>query len=219
MNRLLLSALGCFLAGALVWAVPLPKPKGDVTYLDLQAKGNQKLKDSFHGSSPGNDLAELPQGEQKLAGVKFKIGEKLIQLAGQNFLTKPEKVEGIKVSLSFVRLHILHASGWGNMAADNTVVGKYVVHYQDKTKETIEIAIGKDVRDWWFYPDTPGVSRGKVAWVGSNAQSKAGNGKIRLYLTTWRNPHPKKKVMTIDYVATKTTPAAPFCVAMTAMGK
>jgi hypothetical protein len=207
------------LAGALALAVPLPMQKGEVIYLDLQPKANQKLKEPLHGATAGNDLSELPQGEQRFAGVKFKVGKSLIQLAGQNYQAKPDKVEGIKVGQGFVKLHILHAAGFGYKTADNTVIGKYLVHYNDKTSETIEIVHGKDVRDWWFYADSPGVSRGKVAWVGSNRHAKNSNGKIRLYLTTWKNPHPKKKVLSIDYLSTKSTLAAPFCVAMTVEGK
>jgi hypothetical protein len=160
-----------------------------------------------------------PRASKKLAGVKFKIGPGLIQLAGQNFPTKPDKVEGIKVGQSFAKLHILHATGWGFQAPDNTVIGKYIVHYKDRTKQTIEIVQGKDVRDWWVYGNTPGVSRGKVAWLGLNAQARKRNAKIRLYLMSWKNPHPKKEVTAIDYLSTKTTPAAPFCVAITVEGK
>jgi hypothetical protein len=219
MKPMLIAGLCCLLSGALLWGVALPKEKDPMTYLDLQPKANHKLKDPFHGSGAGNDLAELPQGEQKLAGVRFKIGPGLIQLGGRNFQIKPEKVEGIKVGLSCAKLHILHATAWGFSAADNTVIGKYVVHYKDKTKETIEIVQGKDVRDWWLFADTPGVTRGKVAWVGLNAHARNSNAKIRLYLTTWQNPHPKKEVAAIDYLSTKTTPAAPFCVAITVQGK
>ena len=58
--------------------------------------------------------------------------------------------------------------------------------------------------------------RGKVAWEGENEDSKSLNAKIRLYLTSWKNPQPKKRVVSIDYISTMTTAAAPFCVAMTA---
>jgi hypothetical protein len=45
------------------------------------------------------------------------------------------------------------------------------------------------------------------------------NAKIRLYLTTWENPKPDKKITAIDYSTTKETPCAPFCVAMSAEEK
>ena len=55
-----------------------------------------------------------------------------------------------------------------------------------------------------------------MAWKGENEHAKSLNAKIRLYLTTWENSKPDKKVVSIDFSSTKETPCAPFCVAMTA---
>src|SRR5262249_50279753 len=76
-----------------------------VTYVDLQPKANQKLKEQFHNFD-ANTLAELPQERQTLQGLKFQVGEAAIQLANDKFKDKyPEKVEGIKVEAKFARLH------------------------------------------------------------------------------------------------------------------
>jgi hypothetical protein len=64
-----------------------------------------------------------------------------------------------------------------------------------------------------------GPSRGKVAWKGSNEMSKSFELQIRLYLTSWDNPHPAKKLATIDYVKVGDSPAGPFCVAITLEAK
>lgn len=184
-----------------------------ITYIDLQPKANQKLKEDFHSDQyPGNNLAELPTGKQTFADVKFNIGDGAIQLGSKRVKDKPEKIEGIKVDQKLDRLHILHATGY--RAEDDTPIGEYVVHYADKSKETIEIVYGKDVIDWWFYPDSKEVTRGKKAWEGQNEPAKGFDASIRLYLTTWENPHPGKQVVSIDYISTQTD-AAPFCVAMT----
>jgi hypothetical protein len=218
-----------FLAGGvgLVLCVALaaaPVPPEKVTYLDLQPKANQKLKDNLGSGREGNDLTAVPQGEQKFEGVPFKVGEGLIQLGSKVLTEHPEKVEGIPVGQVFAKLHILHATGYGGgpnqegselFVSDDTVIGKYVVHYEDKTTEEIEVVYGKDVRDWWYLPEEKDVSRGKVAWKGENALAKQFGAGIRLYLTTWKNPKPAKKVVSLDYVSTKTTAAAPFCVAVT----
>ena len=214
--------LGFVLAGLLLsgpWptlrAVPLrPGKETTTTFLDLQPKANQKLTDNFHtADSVGNNLAELPKGTRKFAGVKFHIGKGLIQLASLRVRNKPAKVEGIAVGQAFARLHILHATGYTE--SDGVLIGKYVIHYADKTTAVIEIVYGKDVRDWWNTEPTKKVTRGKVAWVGKNQNTSI----IRLFLTTWENPHPKKKVVSIDYVSTMTSDAAPFCVAMTVQSK
>jgi hypothetical protein len=71
------------------------------------------------------------------------------------------------------------------------------------------------VVDWWAYPDQKAPTRSKVGWEGENEAAKGFEAKIKLYLTTWENPHPDKKVLRIDYVATMPDQdAAPFCVAM-----
>jgi hypothetical protein len=117
------------------------------------------------------------------------------------------------VDRNVTKLHFLHATGY--RTEPDTVIGKYVIQYEDNTKAEIEIVYGKDVVDWWNYPCAPGTSRGKVAWKGENEASKGFNATLQLFLMTWENPHPKKKVASIAYLSTQTD-AAPFCVAITA---
>jgi hypothetical protein len=220
MRRSLVAAGTCLLLGvSLAPAVPTPREKKEITCLDLQSKANAKLKTPFHGGAAGNHLAELPRGEQKLGGVKFDIGDGLIQLAGKQGGTLPDKVEGIPVGRPFAKLYVLHAVGTGYETPNGTVVARFTVHYQDRTKATVDIVYGQDVLDWWYYANSPTVTRGRVAWTGDNPAAKNGNAKVRLYLTTWENPRPKKKVSHMDYSSTKTTLAQPFCVALTVEGK
>jgi len=57
-------------------------------------------------------------------------------------------------------------------------------------------------------------------WKGDNQRAKQVGARIRLYLTTWENPKPDKKVVSIDYLSKKDdTVAAPFCLAMTLEAK
>ncbi len=185
------------------------------TYLDLQPRANHKLTDIMHGDFVGNTLESLKTGEQSLEGVKFKIGEKFIQLGSTHptLQDKPEKVEEIKVNKKFEKLHILHATGY--KTEDDAVVGEYTVTWDDDTQGTIPITYGKDVLDWWYQDNSPVPANSKIAWKGENEAAKARNSKIRLYLTTWENPKPDKKVVKLDFSSTMQTEAAPFCVAMT----
>jgi hypothetical protein len=199
-------------------AAPAPADSGPV-YIDLKPHANVKLKDDFHsGDFPGNNLAGLPAGKQTFAEVKFQVGDGLIQLGSSLVKEKPEKVEGIKVGRLCGKLRFLHATS--HNAPDGTVVAKYVVHYDDKTTADVEVAYGRDVVDWWAYPDQKAPTAGKVAWEGENEAAKKYEAKVKLSLMTCENPHPKKKVTTIDFVATAPTgEAAPFCVAITAEEK
>jgi hypothetical protein len=213
------------LTGFAVIAVALPlrlslAGSGDkkFTYVDLKPHSNQKLSDNFGSGREGNNLVDLPVGEQAFKGVKFKIEDGLIQL-GSNMLKKekPKKVEGIKVGRTFTKLHLLHATVYGlgsdgdpTFVPDDTQIAEYKVHYEEAPTETIPVVYGKDVRDWWFADNSNGVTRGKVAWKGNSDLAKSFGLQIRLYLSTWQNPHPAKRVARIDYVKVGDTPAAHF---------
>lgn len=202
--------------GVVALALVLPLAGAEtakVTYLDLQPKANQKLKDGY--GNEDNNLAALPKGEQTFGGVKFKVGEGLIQTSGKDTSGLPEKVEGIKVDGKLSKLHILHATHYG-AAKDDVIVGYYTVNYDDKSQETIPIVYGKDVLDWWQMADSKEPTRGKVAWTGDNENAKGSGAKIRLFRTTWKNPEPGKKVVSIDFGSTNAAEAAPFCVAISA---
>jgi len=186
-------------------------PTGKLTFIDVQSKANQKLTEQLH-NKPDNDLSELPQGEQTFAGVRFKIVDALIQLAGTHVSDRPKKIEAIPVNTAFGKLYIFHGTGWG--AADGVEIGQYKVHYEDETTETVPIVFGEDVRGWNYAGESESVKRGCVAWVGCNAAMRRTGGSLRLYLTMWENPRPDKKVVSIDYISAMTN-AAPFCVAMT----
>ena len=80
---------------------------------------------------------------------------------------------------------------------------------------TIPLRYGKDILDWWYDDSSAEPKEAKVAWKGANRQAGSSGKKIRLYLASWENPKPEKKVKTIDFTTMKETPCAPFCVAIT----
>ena len=189
---------------------PACMPAGLLTTLDLQPKANIELTESFEGGERPNDLAELPQGELFLAGVKFIIGKRSIHL---DKLRNP-KAEAISVDKKFTRLYVLHGILHG-MTDDGTLIGQYRLHYEDGTVADIPIVIGEDVRDWWNLDRSKTATRGIVAWVGQNVFTRKLHLELRLYLSVWDNPHPEKKVVSIDFLRDGPSDAAPFCVAMT----
>ena len=222
MNRTLALVAAC---GALGVGLAAPAPTDKLHYLDLKPKTNQKLADNLGTGREGNNLKALPAGEQTFAGVKFHVGEGLIQLGSKVLDKMPDKVEGIPVGRAFAKLHILHATGFGGgpnqegsewYVKDGTPIGEYRVNYEGGGSEAIPIVYGEDVRDWFFVEGEKGVTRGKVAWEGDNDRAKQVGARLRLYVTSWTNPKPDKKVVSIDYVSRKgDTVAAPVCVAIT----
>src|SRR5262249_46842466 len=152
-------------------------------------------------------------GEHSLAGVKFTVGERLILLRG-HWIDQPKQVEGIKVGTRFSRLHTLHAAHWEGEKEE--VTGYYRLNYEENSRHTIPIGFGRDVGKWWYQRGCSKVPSGAVlAWEGENEDArKSCNATIRLYVSSWENPDPARKVASIDFTATSSL-AAPFCVAMT----
>ena len=191
----------------------------DSTYafIDLQDHANQKLNESFHGSTNNPGLSGLAPGRRRYGGVIFDVGERCLQLAreaspsGSWGGTHPQ-FEGILVGQKVDELHMLHAVGWADRAEDGTVVAQVVLHYEDGGSVELPIAVGTHARDWWDQGKTP-CTEAVVAWVGDNP--KTPNVTLRLFRTTLTNPQPHLKVARIDYVSAMTS-VAPFCVAITA---
>jgi hypothetical protein len=197
-----------------------PAPKTEpIKFISLKGHTNVKMDENLHSDRfANNNLKSLPTGKQKLGDVEFEIGEGVLQLGSSNVTTKPNKIEGIKVGGTAKKLHFLQATGYST--DPDTVIGKYVINYEDKTTAEIEIVYGKDVVDWWAYPDQVAPTKGKAVWEGENEASKGFDAKIKLYHMTWENPKPDKKIATIDFVAPNPEQtAAPFCVAITADDK
>jgi hypothetical protein len=220
----LLSFLPLFAVGVLV-AAPAAKDKGFVP-IDIQKHGNKDVTTNFAGGSEENVLKGFPTGEATLGEVKFVIGKKLVLLGSTAQKEEPAKVEGIAVGRAVQKLHFLHANGYGGgpnkegsdwFVKDGTPIGEYTVRYEDKSSVSIPIVYGDHTRDWFYTPDEKEPAKAKVVWSGENPFAESVGSKVRVYLMSWDNPHPDKKVVAIDYSSKKDeTPAAPFCIAITA---
>lgn len=199
---------------AVVSAAPTPKTD-PVVFVNLKDHVNVKMDENLHSNRfPNNNLSTLPTGKQKFGDVTFEVGKGVVQLGSSSVTTKPNEVKGIKVGKTAKKMHFLQGTGYSS--DDDTVIGKYVVHYDDKTTTEVEIVYGRDVVDWWAYPDQVAPTKGKAVWEGENEASKGFEAKIKLYLMTWENPSPAKAVASIDFVAPHPEQAAaPFCVAIT----
>lgn len=199
-------------------APPPYAPQGRLTFLDVAAKANRKLTIETFVGEPGNNLAEMPLGEQKLGGVSFQVNDAVIQLGSMYLPELTRSVRGIPVDGQVGRLYFLHGTQWGAdpyTVADMTVIGEYQVYYADGTRAKIPIRYGDCVRDWWNIDNSRPTRHADIAWTGENANSRNAKVKLRLYVTQWTNPAPEKKVDHVDLISANTI-AAPFCLAITA---
>jgi hypothetical protein len=223
MKRLVLIA-PLALAGILL-AAPAARDKGFYP-IDIQKYGNKDVTSNFAGGDATNVLKDFPTGEKKFGDVTFVVGKKLIMLGSTAQKGEPAKVGGIPVGRTAHRLHFLHANGYGGgpntegsdwFVKDGTPIGAYTVHYEDKTTAEIPIVYGKHTRDWFFVEGEKEPSKAKAVWTGENEYATNVRSRIRVYLMSWDNPKPDKKIVSIDFGSKKDeTPAAPFCIAITA---
>ena len=145
---------------------PWHSPTGKLVPIDL----NRFFTAEKRGTTDDSQL-DLAAGKQVLAGVEFQIGSRMIQLKGPQFAQMPPSVNAIPVRHPVARLYILHATQRGMKSQglrDGDLIAEYRVRYAGGDQATIPVVIGQDVRDWWLNDQTQ-VSRGQVAWAGTNA--------------------------------------------------
>ena len=99
------------------------------------------------------------------------------------------EVKGIPVEAEADLFHVLHASAWMT-EKPGTPIAEYILHYADGSRATVPVRAQFDICDWWNF--IPGANC-QIAWAGRNKQ-----GAVNLYLSTFRNPHPDKRIRTVD---------------------
>ena len=166
----------------------------------------------------GNNLAELSAGIHTFGGVSFDVPGR-IQLAGGEGTSPnrrfPTRVE-IPVSFKCSRLHLLQ--GADNVGNPGDKVAWLVLHYQNGTQARMDIIDGQNILDFWGPTyNTSSYDRyttsldTELAWIGSNPEIKKQSPEfsLRLYRTTFINPHPELEITSIDYVSALSG-ASPF---------
>ena len=105
-------------------AGPAYSPQGELVPVELGDKANARLIDAINDGSPVANLARLGRGDQAFCGVKFKIGDSYIQLAGSRLPDKPKGVEGIRIDGYAGKLYFLHAVAYARDVAPGRSLGQ-----------------------------------------------------------------------------------------------
>jgi len=104
----------------------------------------------------------------------------------------PSEAKGIRVDRKADRLWFLQGAGWTPPKA-HQVVARYVIHYEDGSQTEFPIRYGIEISEWW---NPSPVAGAVVAWTGHNLQQAP----IGIYATEWVNPHPDRKIASIDLI-------------------
>jgi beta-galactosidase len=191
-----------------------------VFFVDLSKQANRGFVDEvaadgkggWDDGGPENDMRAFKTGKQRLAGVPFDIinptgnnGRGCIVLSGGILVWAPTAASGIPVNQKSKAFNFLHAYGYGK---DGETCAKYIVKYDDGSIVEIPLVCGKNIASWW---GSWKLDDAEVAWSGKNPSA----GTIGVYSYRWQNPHPDKKVATIDFVSMNTGNTIPILVAIT----
>lgn len=159
----------------------------------------------------GNNLAGVPGGIHTFGGVSFDV-EGAVQLAGTPLprakMKFPARVR-IPILSTCSKINILH--GAGNMTTPGMKVARLVLNYEDGSKAQMDIIGGRDVLDWLgpIYNTDSGDGRyttspdTELAWAGTDRafERRFPQFSVRLYRTTFINPHPDRVIASVDFVS------------------
>ena len=217
-SRRIASTLVTNMGGSFKAVPPARKVEGPLAYvpIDLSKFVNHPMADEVADDGEGGwsdqgpriDGREFPTGRVMAKGIPFLIGgpkevkptdKSVIVLNGARFKKRCPEVDGIPVGLSAETLCFLHTAAW---AGESAPIMSYIVHYDDATFEEIRVVSGINTNDWWlptgdrdFLDEMPGVHT-QVGLIAENPTFECAG----VYLMEWINPHPQKKIATIDCV-------------------
>jgi len=174
--------------------------------VDLRPHANANLRcdeaqDGWMGE-PGNDMRELPVGQQTFETIPFEVippetneNRACVRLA--NNLEGYVKEAAIPVNATASAIYLLHAS-----AGSATVMGELMVEYLDGTTSHVYIQRGRHVLSAWN-PEDPRPRRSipdvTLGWVGETKVFS----RVGLTLWGWNNPQPEKRIARLKLLASR----------------
>ncbi|MEJ1241672.1 hypothetical protein WBG78_26225 [Chryseolinea sp. T2] len=181
-------------------SIPPPPPPPQFKTIDLRALANMDTWDKGgKGSIPwmevkraGDDLRNLPTGEQVLGNIRFDVidpvkSNRKAVVAVAKRKGYPVSVE-VPVNRTAQSIYFLHTSG---KPTSENVSGSISIVYEDNSKATRYMIMGKQLTYWWF--SQLQTTHSGIAWYGNNDISKG----IGLSWCAIDNPYPDKKISKI----------------------
>ena len=186
-------------------------------FVDLKPYANAKIINTqwWTGIPGGSDLEgaiDAATKGQKFKGpgdeeVPFNVENANLRLFGTNAGANPKKISGMKVGATAKLIYFLHMTGWEDNGQPSY---KFVMSYQDRSTQELEIQSGINSDDWCHVPAQ--LKDKNSAWAWQETGVTCGN--VGLIATKWENPTPQKRIECIDVVSLE-TPAVPGLFAIT----
>ena len=205
MKHDLRSVIWILLAGSLVGCATNSETKTTEKYpgfhpVDLTQHYNKK-SDSF---APGSSWSAAPWGERTYDGVPFELGG-VLEVTGIDAARNLGDVyhgryTGMPVENSGAWIHVVHGVGWKE--ADGMPIARLTLHYKNGRTSTMVIKYGVNVRNWWVESSEVDSRLADIdsrqIWSAPNPENVGRPVTLRLYKSSFPNPHPSWIVSTID---------------------
>ena len=184
----------------------MPPPPALPTYkpLDLRAlanmdfwtKGNDTGEPWMRAKRVGDDLRNLPTGEQVFGKIKFQVidpeqNSRKAVVAVSRQAGLPATVE-VAINDTAACVYLLHTS---SKPASENVVGAMSFVYEDGSAKFQYLINDKHLTYWWF--SQLKTDHSGVAWYGKNLVAEG----VGLSWCAIDNPEPKKKISKIVFHA------------------
>ena len=181
----------------------------DYAAVPIDKQANQFRTDHGWFGDAAFTLADLPTGEQNLAGVKYDIFDfktspvpTCIMLGAPGIPNNPAaEVKGIPVGKKVDALFFLHTARIDRKRTPEEIAAgkkfemlRYVVHYKDGAEEIIPIYSEIDIGDYKVKTASP-LPGAQLAWTKPYAGTEFS---AAVYSKQWTNPRPDVEIQSID---------------------
>ncbi len=139
---------------------------------------------------------DWPTGVRDFGGVSFDVRG---VVSGSSPWLGTGKPQPAAVGVKGAFVHFLHSTTYENSGQDGLTIASYVIHFADRTKASVPVVYGQDVRGWSGAMDSLPPSRAPITWTGSNAISRKFNHQFRLFKMSWKNPKPEVVIDRIEF--------------------
>lgn len=177
---------------------PPPKPTykplniTSLANMDFWDKGSSESKPWMITEKSGDDLRNLPTGNQQFAGISFNVidpekNNRKAVLAVANREGLPASID-IPVNDTAACIYLLHTA---SKPVSEAVVGALFFEYEDGSKQLQYIISEKHLTYWWFSELKNDYSG--IAWYGKSPVSEG----VGVSWCAINNPFPEKKIKNI----------------------
>lgn len=195
--------------------------KGSQTEAGFQPVDLTHYYDKLAGSwPPGNSWSAVPWGHHTYDGVPFEWGG-ILEVTGIDAARNvgevfPGRYTGLPVGRTAAWIHLVHGVGWRE--ADGVPIARLRLHYENGQTSTLPIIYGVHVRNWWKEPSETETAladpNSRPIWSAPSPEQVGRPITLRLYKTSFANPHPGWVITALD-VESLFTHATPVVVAIT----